>query len=690
MNKLQIANEAHFKNAAKKAILSIVFFALSYFTLLILSIAFAIACGFAGVAIMSIKVNALTIGFGLGVMILGVIVFIFLIKFLFKKHVVDRSHLVELEESDAPLLYEEIRLIVAQVQTSFPKKIYLSNDVNAAVFYDSTFLSLFFPIKKNLQIGLGLVNSVSKDELRVILAHEFGHFSQRSMKVGSYVYTVNQIIFNMLYDNEGYNRGLDGLSQFSYFSIFTAIGIKIVAGIQWLLIKLYGVVNVNHMGLSREMEFHADAIAANTVGSGVFASSLLRVDLASQSYNQVLSYYEKKITDKIKPENIYPQQHFVMNLMAKEADVEIVGHFPQVSLTALNRYNKSKLTIKDQWASHPSTLDRISAVEQYHFEKGVDSGIPATQFFADIEKLQRMVTEVLFANVNYNGEVTKDTFESFKNSFLSDRKIADFPKLFNGYYDNHNPVKIDLENSTVNTTSSDFASLFAPDRVDMIYALSAMKSDVAVLQQIKSGELSIKSFDYDGKKCNAQHVDELLAQLETEISQLKAKIAVNDQEIYQYLKQIAETNGRGTDLLEKYKAYIDFDKIYDKAIEIYSKAINETNFVQFTTPFEEIMAKFQDFRKTEKLLKDFISELLANTNLTINEDTRSIFETYLKEELNYFIHSVYKDENLDILFRSLGKIVDVVNENYLLVKESFLHEMESLVRQSDKALVADN
>jgi Zn-dependent protease with chaperone function len=39
--------------------------------------------------------------------------------------------------------------------------------------------------RKNLQIGIGLVNSVTVSEFKAVLAHEFGHFSQRSMKVAA-------------------------------------------------------------------------------------------------------------------------------------------------------------------------------------------------------------------------------------------------------------------------------------------------------------------------------------------------------------------------------------------------------------------------------------------------------------------------------------------------------------------------
>ncbi|MBK6964785.1 MAG: hypothetical protein IPH20_12810 [Bacteroidales bacterium] len=72
--------------------------------------------------------------------------------------------------------------------TSCPKKVYLSSDVNAAVFYDSSFGVCFFPIKKNLQIGLGLVNTITETELKAILAHEFRTLLAKNNESRSYVY----------------------------------------------------------------------------------------------------------------------------------------------------------------------------------------------------------------------------------------------------------------------------------------------------------------------------------------------------------------------------------------------------------------------------------------------------------------------------------------------------------------------
>src|SRR5690606_32387706 len=125
---------------------------------------------------------------GIGLAGLGVMVLFFLFKFLFKRQKIDRSGLIEITEKEHPRLFQFVRQLANETHTSFPQRIYLSPDVNASVFYNSSFWSMFLPVRKNLQIGLGLVNAVNLSEFKAIIAHEFGHFSQKSMKLGSYVY----------------------------------------------------------------------------------------------------------------------------------------------------------------------------------------------------------------------------------------------------------------------------------------------------------------------------------------------------------------------------------------------------------------------------------------------------------------------------------------------------------------------
>ena len=365
MEKVTVNVSENFKKMASQAIFSIIVFIIVYILLLGLAVGLTILCGYLGLGIIASRLSFITLLLGLGIASVGVFILFFLVKFIFKTHKIDRSHLIEITLNEEPKLFQFIQEIVDEVQTDFPKKIYLSSDVNASVFYDSSFWSMFFPIRKNLQIGVGLINTVSEDEFKAILAHEFGHFSQRSMKVGSYVYNVNQVIFNMLYDNDSYGSLAQSWASISGFiAIFVSLAFKIVEAIQWILRQVYGFVNKSYMSLSREMEFHADEVAANVAGSRPLITSLSRLELAGYSFNIVLNYYGGKINQAIKTKDIYPQHRFVMNYLAKEQDIKLEGNLPQVDINYMSKYNKSKLIIKNQWASHPSNEDRVEALKK--------------------------------------------------------------------------------------------------------------------------------------------------------------------------------------------------------------------------------------------------------------------------------------------------------------------------------------
>ncbi|MEM1442487.1 MAG: M48 family metallopeptidase, partial [Verrucomicrobiota bacterium] len=102
---------------------------------------------------------------------------IFLVKGLFfKKHSqVDNSY--EVTKEDEPVLFAFLNQLAADVGAPRPHKVFLSPTVNACVFYDLSLLNFLIPTKKNLDIGLGLVNVLTLSEFKAVLSHEFGHFA---------------------------------------------------------------------------------------------------------------------------------------------------------------------------------------------------------------------------------------------------------------------------------------------------------------------------------------------------------------------------------------------------------------------------------------------------------------------------------------------------------------------------------
>ncbi|MBY0476622.1 MAG: M48 family metalloprotease [Chitinophagaceae bacterium] len=272
---------ASFKREVKKVMTSIFLFFAVYIIIMLLAVALAIGCVMLGWGVITASTHLLIIIAGAGIMSIGLMVVIFLIKFIFSIKKVDEGGMLTVSEGDQPELFAFIRQLTEDTQTHFPKKIVLSPEVNASVFYNDSFWSMFFPVKKNLMIGLGLVNTVTLSEFKAVMAHEFGHFSQRSMKLGSFVYNVNKAVYNMLYENNDFGKFLHTWGNLHWaIGIFVWITVQIIKGIQSVLQGMYSFINKNYMSLSREMEFHADAVAASVSGGNNLASALKKLEIS--------------------------------------------------------------------------------------------------------------------------------------------------------------------------------------------------------------------------------------------------------------------------------------------------------------------------------------------------------------------------------------------------------------------------
>lgn len=396
-----------FKREVLRVAGAIVFFALVYVVLMLLAVGFAAVCALAGLALFAAVTNGITLMLGLGLIGLGVMVLFFLLKFIFKRTKTDRSGLVEVREAEQPELFAFIRQLTAETQAPFPKRIYLSPDVNACVFYDSGFWSMFLPVRKNLQIGLGLVNTVNLTEFKAILAHEFGHFSQRSMKLGSYVYNVNKVIHNMLFENDGYNQALISWANASwYFALFARITMAVVGAVQWVLQKVYPLINKSYMSLSRQMEFHADSVAAYVTGSAPLITSLRRTEVADHLYHQLINLYNSWLRQNLKPDNLYAHHRELIQHFAQVFSIPVEHGLLQVRDRSLACFRQSRLVIKNQWASHPSTEDREAHLLALNIPTEVMHE-SAWVLFRSAGQVERQMTEKLYEGVSSTGRRRK-------------------------------------------------------------------------------------------------------------------------------------------------------------------------------------------------------------------------------------------------------------------------------------------
>lgn len=685
MKNQTIVLSAQFKKQTTKAVAAIALFACTYVLLFTLALVLTALCMYAGIALVVTIPRFITIALGIGLASLGILILIFLIKFLFKSNTVDLSHLKEIKRKDEPALFGIIDEIVREVGTSAPKRVYLSADINAAVFYDSNFWSMLFPVKKNLQIGIGLVNSVSELELKAILSHEFGHFSQRTMKVGSYVYHVNQVIFNMIYENESYERVVQTWSGITgYFAIFVILAGKIIQGIQWILSKLYEIVNKSYMGLSREMEFHADEIAANITGYEPLKNSLLRMELADECFRNVLTFYEEKIADSLHSENLYKEHRFAMSLVAAKNNLPMQQGLPEVTPASLAKFNKSKLVIKNQWASHPSTEERIARLEKANLRFEQEEYTPANNLFTNIENTQQLLTKSMFSKIVYAQSPQTITLDTFKEEYSDQFTKNTFSKIYDGYYDVKKPIPFLVDEITETAPTTTLETLFSESKIDIVYTVVALENDMQILQQIKDKLLPVKTFDYDGQKFKRKQSSALLDKLKLESDQLNEEIKANDIAIYKYFLHLEKTKGNPPKLKEMYKSFFAFNTEFEAKIKRFQALLDAFKFLGYTTNLETITDSFSKIKPQEAAVKKEISAVLEDAlyQSEITKEMKENLALYLSKEWSYVGYDTLNETNLNMLFTAVNNYAFLLFRGFFLVKKELLQYQAALVTTS--------
>lgn len=210
----------------------------------------------------------------------------YLIKPLFTFHSSTDENRVEVKRADCPELFALIEDVAKSTGNKMPKHVYLTAEVNAYVFYNSASIwSIFFPTRKNLTVGLGLLQGMNKDEVKAILGHEFGHFSQQTMKVGSISYRLLLIIKDMIEQaREQQHSAAISRSSDDTWGKFFHLASGPISFITGKTIAFYNYIEKRNRSLSRFMEFEADAVACRTVGAKPFISSLCKLSVLSERY----------------------------------------------------------------------------------------------------------------------------------------------------------------------------------------------------------------------------------------------------------------------------------------------------------------------------------------------------------------------------------------------------------------------
>src|SRR5437762_2585381 len=232
-----------------------------------------------------------------------------------------------------------------------PSHVYLISDINVFVAQRGGLMG--FGSRRVMGIGLPLMHAVTVQELKAIVAHEFGHYHSGDVALSPWIYKTRAAIA----------RTMATLSKSVLRFIFA-----------WYAHLFLRVT----LAVSRRQEFTADQVAARAAGAAAMISGLRKVHAAAVAFR---SYWHAELAPVFgagyrPPVNAGFAQFLANRTVASQLQAEIAREEAQ---GATNPYD-----------SHPSLRERVAALGPMPAGPAGDSR-PAAALLADVASWEQKV-----------------------------------------------------------------------------------------------------------------------------------------------------------------------------------------------------------------------------------------------------------------------------------------------------------
>jgi Zn-dependent protease with chaperone function len=311
----------------------------------------------------------------------------------------------EITADDHPEFFQMLQSIASELNERMPDHVYLLFEANAYVTHRGGILGM--GSKRILGVGYPLIQTLTRQELLSVMAHEFGHYHGGDTKLAPFVYKTREAIgrsIKAMAESAG-NALQEPLRRF--FLYFMRVSQKV----------------------SRQQEFHADAVAAQVAGAPSTQQALRRISFLSQAWSNFLEWeLGPALHDGIRPPI---DRGFSAFLQSRQPETAEPGQDDQ--------------GIVDEEAhpfdSHPPIKDRIAAlVDASNQTQPSDTRLAASYFVeskleaavaADIDS--RMMTEL--TPTQWDDVVQQHLLGAWQRWFansewiLAEQTLADLPQM---------------------------------------------------------------------------------------------------------------------------------------------------------------------------------------------------------------------------------------------------------------------
>lgn len=260
-----------------------------------------------------------------------------------------------LSKEEAPQLWVLARDVAAAVNTRPVNEIRITHGTELAVYERGGIRAKMQDnAERILIIGLATLNGFSQNAFRAVLAHEYGHFSNRDTAGGNIAYRVNSDIIRL-----AESMALSGTATFYNIAF------------QFLRIYHFLFRRITH-GATRLQEILADRVAVHQYGADAFREGLTHVIRRDVEFNHVA---EKEINAALS------SNRALQNLY------EMTEQNEEIKKDLEEKYNENIARPTTEDDTHPSPQDRFKWASQIKSRESEPIGGMVWDLFKNRESL---------------------------------------------------------------------------------------------------------------------------------------------------------------------------------------------------------------------------------------------------------------------------------------------------------------
>lgn len=255
---------------------------------------------------------------------------------------------IELDATKAPGLFSLVRQLTKQLQAPQFHHILLTRNFNAGVVQVPR-LGLLGWNRNYLIVGLPLMQALSVNQFKAVLAHELGHLSGNHSRFSGWIYRIRKTWLQILQRLQQSNHSGSAILFEWFFKWYSPF------------FSAYSFV------LNRMNEYEADRCAAELVGAQTAAEALINSEIKACLEHSFWSAFVKQAENEVEP----PKVAYTNLLTTLKTD--LAEHNSQ-------QWIKQALARKtDNTDTHPCLSDRLAALNySSNIELSLSKLLPST------------------------------------------------------------------------------------------------------------------------------------------------------------------------------------------------------------------------------------------------------------------------------------------------------------------------